>query len=160
MLGRSSMCTRTFCVRSADTTVLTNAVMASFSAVAFSPLRIGTTTTCTGAMAGGSTRPASSECVMTSAPISRVETPQLVAHTSSRVPSAVWKNTSKARAKFCPRKWDVPLWSAHPFCMSASMVKVSSAPAKRSEADLTPFTTGRARRSSQTEAYRSSCARA
>ena len=52
---------------------------------------------------------------MTSAPMRRVLTPQDVAHTSSRVPSLVWKSTSKARAKFCPRKWLVPLCSAHPF---------------------------------------------
>ena len=36
---------------------------------------------CVGATAGGSTRPWSSECVMTSAPMSRVETPQEVAQT-------------------------------------------------------------------------------
>ena len=55
---------------------------------------------------------------------------------------SVWKVTSKALAKFWPRKCEVPLCSAQPFCMSASIVYVSSAPAKRSEADLTPLTTG------------------
>lgn len=40
--------------------------------------------TCFGATAGGSLRPRSSECVMTIAPISRVVTPQEVAHTRSR----------------------------------------------------------------------------
>jgi hypothetical protein len=27
-----------------------------------------------------------------------------------------------ALAKFWPKKWEVPAWSAQPFCMSASMV--------------------------------------
>mmetsp|Transcript_77451 Transcript_77451/g.222692 ORF Transcript_77451/g.222692 Transcript_77451/m.222692 type:complete len:243 (-) Transcript_77451:169-897(-) len=61
---------------------------------------IGTTTTWIGATAGGSTRPASSECVMIRAPMRRVETPQLVAHTSERPPSESWNSTSNARAKF------------------------------------------------------------
>ena len=52
--------------------------------------------------------PASSPCTMISAPISRVEAPQEVFHTWSRSPDAVWKVTSKARAKFCPRLWLVP----------------------------------------------------
>ena len=36
--------------------------------------------------------------------------------------------TSNAFAKFCPRKCDVPLCSAFPSCISASIVSVSSAP--------------------------------
>mmetsp|Transcript_8522 Transcript_8522/g.13023 ORF Transcript_8522/g.13023 Transcript_8522/m.13023 type:complete len:333 (-) Transcript_8522:169-1167(-) len=125
-----------------------------------SPLVMGTITACTGATGGGSTRPASSECVMTSAPSSRVLTPQEVAHTSSRPPSAVWKNTSKARAKFWPRKCEVPLCSAQPFCIRASMVKVSSAPANRSEGLFTPLTTGTASTRRQTSSYTSSISRA
>jgi hypothetical protein len=46
--------------------------------------KIGTTATCTGAIRGGSTRPASSPCARISAPISRVETPQEVEWHSSR----------------------------------------------------------------------------
>ena len=46
---------------------------------------MGMMTAWVGATRGGSTSPASSACVITSAPSSRVETPQLVAHTSSRV---------------------------------------------------------------------------
>src|SRR5437899_934688 len=49
----------------------------------------GTTATSTGASLGGPTRPLSSECVMISPPISRVETPQEVFHTYSRPPAAV-----------------------------------------------------------------------
>ena len=66
-------------------------------------LKIGTMTTSIGARRGGRTRPLSSECAMMSAPIRRVETPQEVAHTWSRVLSFVWKVTSKALAKFWPR---------------------------------------------------------
>eukprot|EP00966_Prymnesium_polylepis_P276745 6394025-Prymnesium_polylepis.1 len=54
-----------------------------------------------GAICGGSTRPWSSECVMTSAPISRVLTPHEVAHTCSCELSDVWNCTSNALAKFC-----------------------------------------------------------
>ena len=79
---------------------------------------------------------------MTSAPTRRVETPQLVAQTYSCSLSLFWKVQSNALAKFCPRKWLVPAWSALPSCISASMVNVSTAPAKRSLAVLTPRTTG------------------
>ena len=64
------------------------------------PLYIGTITTCIGARLGGSTSPSSSECVITSAPISRVLTPQLVAHTCSSFPSLLANFTSNALAKF------------------------------------------------------------
>ena len=70
----------------------------------------------------GRTRPLSSEWLMMSAPIRRVDTPHEVAHTSSCWPSLLVKVTSKALAKFCPRKCDVPLCSALPSCIRASMV--------------------------------------
>ncbi len=46
--------------------------------------------TCTGAIAGGSTNPASSLCVITRAPSNLVETPHEVAHTKSLLASLVW----------------------------------------------------------------------
>ena len=45
--------------------------------------------TCTGAIAGGNTKPASSECVITKAPSNLVDTPQDVAQTRSRFASLV-----------------------------------------------------------------------
>src|SRR5207245_8790406 len=81
---------------------------------------IGTITTCPGASVGGQTKPLSSECVITSPPIMRVETPQDVFHTYSRPPAAVWYCTLKAFAKFWPRLCDVPAWSALLSCISAS----------------------------------------
>ena len=56
-------------------------------------------------------------------------------------------------ADVCPKKCDVPDCKAHPFCINASMVYVSTAPAKRSEGLLTPRTTGMANVSSHREAY-------
>src|SRR5207249_11555446 len=76
--------------------------------------------TCTGASLGGHTRPLSSECVITSPPIMRVETPQEVFHTYSRPPAAVWYCTLNAFAKFWPRLCDVPDCSALLSCISAS----------------------------------------
>ncbi len=81
---------------------------------------------------------------MMSAPIRRVDTPQEVAHTCSNLPSLLVNCTSNALAKFCPRKCDVPACNALPSCINASMVKVSSAPAKRSLSLLLPITTGTA----------------
>mmetsp|Transcript_19826 Transcript_19826/g.67080 ORF Transcript_19826/g.67080 Transcript_19826/m.67080 type:complete len:389 (+) Transcript_19826:172-1338(+) len=151
MLSRSSTLTLSGL---SDAATRSTASLTSFAASkSFFFGMIGTMTTCVGAILGGSTRPASSECVITSAPMSLVETPQDVAQTSSRPASAVWNWTSNAFAKFWPRKWEVPDCSAHPFGIRASMVKVSSAPANRSEADLTPLTTGMASMSWQTEAY-------
>ena len=62
----------------------------------------------TGAIRGGRISPSSSECVMMTAPIRRVETPQLVVQAYSRFPSWFWNWILNARAKFCPRKWLVP----------------------------------------------------
>ena len=59
---------------------------------------------------------------MMRAPIKRVETPHEVAHTYSGLFSLFRKVTSKLLAKFCPRKWEVPLCSALPSCIMASMV--------------------------------------
>ena len=103
---------------------------------------MGIITTWIGASFGGSTSPLLSEWAMMSAPISRVETPHDVAHTYSSLPSLLTYCTSKALAKFCPRKCDVPLCSALPSCISASIVSVSSAPANRSLGDLCPTITG------------------
>ena len=58
---------------------------------------------------------------MIRAPMRRVLTPQLVAQTCSRLPSASWNLTSKAFAKFWPRSWLVPACSALPSCIIASM---------------------------------------
>mmetsp|Transcript_3309 Transcript_3309/g.11425 ORF Transcript_3309/g.11425 Transcript_3309/m.11425 type:complete len:270 (-) Transcript_3309:556-1365(-) len=121
MFGRSSTLTRTPSALHSATRPSTRASTASVPASSFFRV-IGTTATWTGATRGGSTRPASSEWVMTSAPSSRVDTPQDVAQTSSRFASLFWNWTSKARAKFCPRKCDVPLWSAQPLGIKASMV--------------------------------------
>lgn len=57
---------------------------------------------CVGAMAGGSTSPASSECDITRAPSSRVLTPQEVAQTCVAELSAPWKVTSNAWAQYTP----------------------------------------------------------
>ena len=90
---------------------------------------------------------------MISAPIRRVETPQEVAHTYSSLFSLFTNWTSNAFAKFCPKKCEVPLCNALPSCIIASMVYVSSAPAKRSLADFTPLTTGTAIYFSANSAY-------
>ena len=58
---------------------------------------------------------------MISAPTRRVDTPQEVAQTWSRPPSLVWKVTSKALAKFCPRLCEVPACSALRSCIMPSM---------------------------------------
>ena len=46
----------------------------------------------------------------------RVLTPQLVAQACSSLFAASLNVTSNALAKFCPRKCDVPAWSALPSC--------------------------------------------
>ena len=81
---------------------------------------------------------------MIRAPIKRVDTPHEVAHTYSSFPSALVNCTSKALAKFCPRKWEVPACKAFPSCISASIVKVSRAPANRSLSLFEPIMTGTA----------------
>ncbi len=116
-------------------------------------LVIGTMTTCIGASFGGSTSPLSSECVIMSAPISLVETPHDVAQTYSGLLSLLRYVTSNAFAKFCPRKWLVPLCRALPSCIIASIVYVSRAPAKRSVSLFTPCTTGTAMYFSAKSAY-------
>ena len=85
-------------------------------------------TTWIGASRGGSTRPWSSQCVMIRPPISRVDTPQLVAQAYSSLPSWFWNFTSNALAKFWPRKWLVPACSALRSCIIASMHSVYTAP--------------------------------
>ena len=57
---------------------------------------------------------------MINPPIIRVETPHEVFHTYSSPPAAVWYCTLNARAKFWPRLWEVPAWSALLSCISAS----------------------------------------
>ena len=101
---------------------MTGFSFAEMAANCSSPLKIGTTTTCIGAIFGGSTSPLSSECAMMSAPMRRVLTPHDVAQTYSGLFSLLRKVTSNDLAKFCPRKCDVPLWSAFPSCIMASMV--------------------------------------
>ena len=82
---------------------------------------MGMRTTWVGAILGGSTRPSSSEWVMITAPISRVETPHEVVQQYSSVPDGLANLISWAWAKFCPRKCDVPAWSALPSCIIASI---------------------------------------
>ena len=95
---------------------------ASVTAVRSSSLRqIGTTTTWTGARRGGTTRPSSSECAMIKAPIKRVEEPHEVVQAYASWLSGVVYLMSNVRAKFCPRLWLVPAWSARPSCIIASM---------------------------------------
>ena len=74
-----------------------------------------------GASAGGRISPSSSLCVMISAPIRRVLTPQDVVQQYCRALSGSRYLMSKARAKFWPRLWLVPICSALPSCMRPSM---------------------------------------
>src|SRR2546426_6005448 len=103
---------------------------------------MGTMTTCSGASLGGQTSPLSSECVITSPPIMRVDTPHDVFHTCSRPPAAVWYCTLKAFAKLWPRLCDVPAWSALLSCISASRAYVRRAPANFSLSVLRTVITG------------------
>ena len=95
-----------------------------------------------------------------SAPMRRVDTPHDVAHTYSGLFSLLRYVTSKLFAKFCPRKWLVPLCRALPSCIMASMVYVSRAPAKRSVSLFTPCSTGTAIHFSANSAYTFSMRRA
>ena len=56
-------------------------------------------------------------------------------------------------AKFCPKKCEVPACSALRSCIIASMVKVDSAPGKRSAAVFSPTMTGIAKKFSAKSAY-------
>ena len=71
---------------------------------------------------GGSFRPRSSPCTMMSPPIMRVEVPQEVCHTYSCLPSRLRYLMSKPFAKFCPRLCEVPICSARPSSIMASIV--------------------------------------
>ena len=141
MLSASSYFTLMPSCLSCSTTGFSFAEMAANCS---SPLNIGTITTCIGAIFGGRTNPLSSECAIMRAPIRRVLTPHDVAQTYSGLLSLFRKVTSNDLAKFCPRKCDVPLCSAFPSCIIASMVYVSNAPANLSVALFTPCTTGTA----------------
>ena len=55
-----------------------------------SSFEIGMITALTGAILGGITSPSSSECVIITAPIVRVETPQLVVQQYSSSPDLFW----------------------------------------------------------------------
>ena len=57
-------------------------------------------------------------------PINRVLTPHEVAHANSSLLLLSLNVTSNALAKFWPRKWLVPAWSALPSCIMASMQSV------------------------------------
>mmetsp|Transcript_25646 Transcript_25646/g.61787 ORF Transcript_25646/g.61787 Transcript_25646/m.61787 type:complete len:331 (+) Transcript_25646:617-1609(+) len=149
MFGRSSMATRM-------PAALNLAASSSTHSITSSPpwaFTIGMMTTCVGATLGGRTSPLSSEWVMISAPRSLVETPHEVAHTNSLSSLSFVNCTSKAFAKFCPRKCEVPAWRAQPFCIIASIVNVSDAPANLSMSLFRPGMTGIARRSLATSAY-------
>ena len=97
MLSRSSICTNPMAGLSISWSSL---ALASTRSRPSSSRQMGTITALRWATLGGITRPASSLWLMINAPISRVLTPQLVAHTNSSVPSLVWYFTSKALAKF------------------------------------------------------------
>mmetsp|Transcript_36748 Transcript_36748/g.118159 ORF Transcript_36748/g.118159 Transcript_36748/m.118159 type:complete len:223 (-) Transcript_36748:1209-1877(-) len=104
-LKRWSTCTRTPADSICRTACATKPMSTACSSGALSgPCEIGMTTAWMGATFGGSTSPASSEWLMMRAPTSRVDTPHEVAHTSCWALDSSWKDTSKARAKFCPRK--------------------------------------------------------
>ena len=118
------------------------AIVSAASIISGEGFGIGTITTCVGASFGGNTKPSSSECVIIKPPMRRVEAPQDVAHTYSSLFSLFKNLTSNAFAKFCPKKCDVPACNALPSCIKASIQYVSTAPAKRSFAVLTPLITG------------------
>jgi hypothetical protein len=63
---------------------------------------------------------------------------------------------SKARAKFCPRKWDVPDCSAFLSPIIASIVYERTAPANLSRFDLRPGITGMAASDTAKSVYTSS----
>ena len=79
---------------------------------------------------------------MISAPISRVEAPQDVCQAYCWAPSASENWMPKARAKFCPSSWLVPICSALPSPIIPSQVQVRTAPANRSRSVLWPVSTG------------------
>ena len=81
---------------------------------------------------------------MISPPIMRVETPHDVCQTYSWVPASVEYWVSKARAKFWPSSWLVPICSALPSPIIASQASVLMAPGNRSRAVLRPVSTGMA----------------
>ena len=106
---------------------------------------MGRMTICAAATAGGTTAPSSSACAMTSVPMRRVLTPQLVVQPNSFLPSRPTNSMPEALEKFCPRKCEVPAWIALRSCTIASMHRVMSAPGKRSRSVFSPVTTGTAR---------------
>ncbi len=87
---------------------------------------------------------------MMSAPTRRVETPHEVCHPYSCSPVSAEYWMSKARAKFCPSSWLVPICSALPSLIIPSQVHEHVAPANRSRAVFLPRWTGTARTSTMT----------
>ena len=84
-------------------------------------------------MRGGTIMPSSSAWAMMAVPMRRVLTPQLVVQANSCV---FWRERNwmpLALAKFWPRKWEVPAWMALRSWTMASMVRVRTAPGKRSD---------------------------
>ena len=77
---------------------------------------------CYDATAGGNTKPLSSPWVMMIAPMIRVDIPHEVSNGYCRVLSRPVYCTLNAREKPSPKKWLVPLCSALPSCIIASMV--------------------------------------
>ena len=96
---------------------------------AFLGWAMGITTTCVGAITGGSTRPWLSLWVIMMAPIRRVLTPQLVSCAYFCVPYLSRYLISNGSEKFVPKLWLVPLCSALPSCIIASTDYVARAPA-------------------------------
>ena len=94
----------------------------AFSATPGLWVAIGTMTTWIGATAGGSTRPLLSPWVMMMAPMMRLDMPQDVWNGYWKLLSRAVYLISNARENPSPKKWLVPLCSALPSCMSASMV--------------------------------------
>ncbi len=75
-------------------------------------------------------------------PTIRVDTPHDVVQHSCCCPAASRYWISKARAKFWPSSWLVPICRALPSRIMASQARVLMAPGKRSRLVLRPLNTG------------------
>ena len=83
---------------------------------------MGTTMAWIGASRGGRISPWSSPCTITIAPTRRVLTPQEVVQQYWSWLFLSKYRISNARAKFCPKKWEVPICRAFLSPIIPSMV--------------------------------------